>query len=57
MLHIAPEGALAAAILKQNPPRYVMGELQHHHPSVERIDLEAIPYPDASFDVVIGKSM
>ena len=54
VLHMAPEGVLAAEILKQHPSRYVTGDLNPHLPSVEKIDLEAIPYPDASFDVVVG---
>ena len=53
LLHMAPEPALAAAILKQGPSRYIMGDLQPHDPLVEKIDIEAIPYPDAGFDVVI----
>ena len=48
---------LAGAILKHGPSRYVTGDLYPKHPSVEKIDLEAIPYPDATFDVVICNHM
>jgi SAM-dependent methyltransferase len=53
LLHMAPEGPLAAAIAERGPSRYVAGDLQPGNPSVERIDLESVPYPDATFDVVI----
>jgi ubiquinone/menaquinone biosynthesis C-methylase UbiE len=51
---MAPEGALAVAILKHGPSRYVAGDLQPHYLSVTKIDRQAIPYPDVNFDVVIG---
>jgi hypothetical protein len=54
VLHMAPEGKLGAAILKHGPSGYIKGDLQPQKPSVERIDIEAIQYPDASFDVVIA---
>ncbi len=53
LLHLAPEPTLGAAILKYGPSRYVTGDLQPKHSSIEKIDIEAIPYPDATFDVVI----
>jgi SAM-dependent methyltransferase len=33
--------------------RYVTGDLRPAHSSIDRIDIEAIPFPDATFDVVI----
>jgi SAM-dependent methyltransferase len=57
LLHMAPEGVLAAAILKHGPSRYVTGDLHPKHSSIEKINLEAIPYPDATFDVVICNHM
>lgn len=54
LLHMAPEPALAHAIMQRDPSRYVAGDLDPRQPEIERIDLEAIGYPDASFDVVIG---
>jgi SAM-dependent methyltransferase len=53
LLHLAPEPALAAAILEHDPSRYIAGDLQPQDPLVEKIDIEAIPYPDEAFDVVI----
>jgi SAM-dependent methyltransferase len=57
LLHMAPEGNLGAAILRQGLSRYVKGDLYPRHHSIEKIDLEEIPYPDATFDVVIGNHM
>lgn len=57
LLHMAPEGPLTTAILMQAPSRYVAGDLYPKSPSVETIDLEAISYPDATFDVVIANHM
>jgi hypothetical protein len=56
LLHMAPEPALAAVILKNGPSRYITGDLQPHDALIEKIDIEAIPYPDAAFDVVILQS-
>jgi SAM-dependent methyltransferase len=53
LLHMAPEAAFAGAIHQHQPSRYVVGDLQPRHALEEKIDMEAIPYPDATFDVVI----
>jgi SAM-dependent methyltransferase len=54
VLHMAPEGILKAAISRQEPSQYVAGDLTPNDASITRIDIEAIPYPDGTFDVVIA---
>jgi SAM-dependent methyltransferase len=51
ILHFAPEAGIAARI-RATGADYVTGDLDAALAS-ERIDVTAIPYPDASFDVVI----
>jgi SAM-dependent methyltransferase len=53
VLHFAPERHLCAKIRELNPRRYIMGDLFSDDPSVEKIDVTAIDYPDKSFDFVI----
>jgi SAM-dependent methyltransferase len=51
ILHFAPERGIAARI-RATGSDYVTGDLDASLAS-ERIDVTAIPYPDASFDLVI----
>lgn len=54
ILHMAPERNLAPIIARKGPTRYVKGDLFPSTSDIERIDLERIPYPDESFDLVIA---
>lgn len=54
ILHMAPEKHLGRYIQAASPATYVRGDLYPADVSVEQIDLGAIPYPDASFDVFIA---
>lgn len=53
VLHIAPEPTLGDYILSYAPSLYVLGDLNPGHESVQRIDLQQIPFPDETFDLVI----
>jgi SAM-dependent methyltransferase len=54
ILHLAPEQHIAALILRNKPAHYVRGDLYPASAEVERVDLQNIQYPDASFDLVIA---
>lgn len=54
ILHMAPERHLSRYIQAALPATYVRGDLYPANASIERIDLSAIPYADASFDVFIA---
>lgn len=54
ILHLAPERNLPRVIRAETPARYVQGDLFPTGPEIERIDLQRIGYPDASFDLVIA---
>ena len=53
VLHLAPEKHLARRIEECAPERYVKGDLAPSREGVERIDVTALPFADASFDWVI----
>lgn len=53
VLHLAPEAAISSLIRQRGPRRYVRGDLQPAADDIERIDLESLPFADASFDYVI----
>lgn len=53
VLHLAPEAAISSLIRQRGPRRYVRGDLQPAADDIERIDLETLPFADASFDCVI----
>jgi SAM-dependent methyltransferase len=54
LLHVAPEARLTSFIELAAPARHVRADLFPSSPSIERVDLLSIPYPDASFDFVIA---
>lgn len=54
ILHIAPEPNLSRLIAASAPQRYVMGDLFPGAPGVEKMDVQALPFPDGSFDLVIA---
>lgn len=53
VLHMAPEFYISKAIKDAGPARHILGDLSPQSAEVEKIDLEAIPAPDAAFDFVI----
>ena len=57
VLHMAPEQGLGALVLSHAPARYIKGDLHPADGSIERIDLEAIPFPDETFDLAICNHM
>lgn len=54
ILHFAPERHLAGILADSGPERYVRGDLFPAAPTVEKIDITAIAYPDATFDLVLA---
>ncbi|WP_222432889.1 class I SAM-dependent methyltransferase [Caenimonas sedimenti] len=53
ILHMAPEPHLARLIAERQPARYVRGDIAPSSAEIERIDLQQIPYLEASFDLAI----
>jgi SAM-dependent methyltransferase len=53
VLHMAPERRLRDYIESHGPGTYVRGDLSTEHEGVQEIDLQHIPYPDETFDMVI----
>ncbi|KGI77251.1 methyltransferase [Oleiagrimonas soli] len=54
VLHFAPEKHLSVRIRSMGPSRYIPCDLHPATPDVHRVNMEAMPFPDASFDVVIA---
>ncbi len=54
VLHFAPERRLSKLIAATIPARYIKCDLYPGAPGVERVDIQAIPYPDKTFDLVIA---
>jgi SAM-dependent methyltransferase len=54
ILHFAPEAPLMAWIATLGPSRHVLADLFPSRPDIQRVDLEAIPFEEASFDFVIA---
>ena len=57
VLHMAPEYRLRGYIESFNLGRYVRGDLSPTAEGVQQIDLQQIPYPDETFDLVICNHM
>lgn len=53
ILHIAPERLIRQRLKQLDVKEYVMGDLSPSSEEVKRIDVTAIPFPDAHFDLVI----
>jgi SAM-dependent methyltransferase len=53
VLHIAPERELSTKCEEAGLARYVCGDLAGDGRRIHALDVTALPYPDASFDVVI----
>jgi len=54
ILHFAAERRLAQRITEQSPVQYVQCDLCPVGPNVRRVDIEAMPFDDASFNLVIA---
>jgi SAM-dependent methyltransferase len=54
IIHFAPEARLAEKIAENGPRRYVRCDLIPASPEVMTADLQAIPFEDASFDLLIA---
>ena len=54
ILHFAPERRLAERLAAAAPAEYVKCDLHPAAADVRRVDMEAMPFPDATFDLVIA---
>lgn len=54
ILHFAPERHLQRFIRALEPSEYVLGDLYPNNAGVQKIDLQAVPYPDDYFDFVLA---
>lgn len=54
ILHFAPERHLQRFIRAIEPAEYVLGDLYPESANVQKIDLQAVPYPDNYFDFVLA---
>lgn len=54
ILHFAPERHLQRFIRQTGPAEYVLADLFPASPSVQKMDLQAIPYPADHFDFVLA---
>jgi hypothetical protein len=54
VLHFAPEKHLSRLVRAQNPSEYVLADLLPNSPSVQRVDMLAMPFADGSFDLLIA---
>jgi SAM-dependent methyltransferase len=57
VLHMAPEPNLCEVVLNHKPARYIKGDLYPSGDSIQKIDLEDIPFPDETFDMAICNHM
>ena len=54
VVHFAPELAIARRIQQSGPSHYLRCDLFPTHPDVERVDMLAMPFADASIDLLIA---
>ena len=54
ILHFAPERNILNLLAKFNPEIHILADLYTSDPRFEKINIEAIPYGNASFDLVIA---
>lgn len=54
VLHFAPEKYVSALVKNQQPREYIMADLRPNRPEVRAINMQAIAFPAAYFDVVIA---
>jgi SAM-dependent methyltransferase len=53
VLHMAPEASLRSFLEGYGFSRYICGDLFPHSPTIERIDLCDLSFPNKSFDLVV----
>lgn len=54
VLHFAPEPRIARLVADCAPARHIKADLYPTGPDIEKIDMMQIPYPDASFDLIVA---
>lgn len=54
ILHFAPERRLSPWIASHRPQRYVRCDLYPTRADIERVDMQAMPFADASFDLLLA---
>ena len=54
ILHFAPEKRMAQRIVEREPVEYVKCDLHPSAADTRRVDIEAMPFADGSFDMVIA---
>ena len=57
VLHLAPELSLEPRIRACRPSEYVRGDLFPARAGITRVDAEAMPFGDASFDLIIANHL
>ena len=57
ILHMAPERMIEPLIKACGPARYVLGDLYPTRPHHQKVDAEALPFPDHSFDLIIANHL
>ncbi len=57
ILHLAPEQSLEPRLRSCNPAQYVRGDLFPARAGITRVDAEAMPFEDASFDLIIANHL
>lgn len=54
ILHFAPERNLSRRIAAMSPSAYVLCDLYPAAPGIKRVDIEAMPFGDAEFDLIVA---
>jgi SAM-dependent methyltransferase len=54
LLHFAPERGLEALIARCGPAEYLRGDLLPTRPDLIRMDVQALPFEDGRFDLIIS---
>jgi SAM-dependent methyltransferase len=57
ILHLAPERAIEPRLRACAPALYVRGDLFPTHEGIRRVDAEAMPFEDASFDLIVANHL
>lgn len=53
ILHIAPEARIEARVRSLNPREYVTGDLIPQRPEHRQIDVQELPFPSGSFELIL----
>lgn len=54
ILHFAPEPHFSKFVQNTGPAEYIRADLFPRDPDVKQMDIQAIPFPDMSFDLIIA---